>query len=79
LENIFFSVKCNGQQVARWDLNRESGSRCQDRHVPEMCTGMGVGREAKIQFVCIPFSVELPQNGWEYLCFVSEVYEALAD
>ena len=38
-----------------------------------------VGREAKIQFVCIPFSVELPHSGWEYLCFMSEVYEALAE
>lgn len=44
-----------------------------------MCAGLGVGRDAKAQLVCIPFSVETPRNGWEYLCFMSELYEALAE
>lgn len=79
MENVFFSIKYNCQQLARWDFNPESGSLCQDRHVPEMCTGLGVGRDANVQFVPIPFSVETPHNGREYLCFMSELYEALAE
>lgn len=44
-----------------------------------MYTGLGVGRDAKVQFVHIPFSVETPHKGWEYLCFVSELYEVLTE